>query len=508
MKRIIYLLFMLFAFLYRIDIANAQADCSNPIIICGNTGTYNPSGVGNKLEQLACGGIEHNSVWFAFQAKANGKLNFVIRPYTLAGLPVVLDIDWSLYQLPGAPNNSNCNNKTQLSCNFSGSSTVFGIPGGTGMATPQFTASQFNPGINVTAGTWYAIHLDQFSNSTPTLISVQFTGNPETENVNSTAAIFDSRPNFTINTSNACSGSYSFTNSSTAVSGIASYLWDFGDGSSSTSANPTKTFATTGTYYVSLQVTDSNGCVSKIKKSVIYNNTPPTLTAPSIFVTPSCTNSNNGTLTVTTAGATTPGVSGGTAPYTYELVSPSAMIRPSQTSNVFSGLQSGGYFVKVTDACGKSAVSTVVTISQVATNSTIGLGIQNTQASCGNTATGAATIFVNGSTPPYTLALVTSSPVTTAALPAVQRDPITGTYYTTFTNLSPGLYTAEATDGCGKMRRATFTVNVSTAPTANSVASPSCAGTATGTITITATAANGLAANGSPGTFQYALINP
>jgi hypothetical protein len=58
----------------------AQSDCSSAIIVCGNTATYDPSGIGNKLEQLACGGIEHNSIWIAFQAKASGKLNFVIRP--------------------------------------------------------------------------------------------------------------------------------------------------------------------------------------------------------------------------------------------------------------------------------------------------------------------------------------------------------------------------------------------------------------------------------------------
>ncbi len=486
----------------------AQADCSNGIVVCGNTQSFNPSGVGTKLEQLACGGIEHNSVWVIFQAKASGKLNFVIRPFTPAGLPTVVDVDWSLYQLPGSPNVTNCNNKTQLSCNFAGSSTVFGIPGATGMATPPFTASQFNPGIDVTLNTWYALIVDQFSNTTPLLFSVQFTGNTEFPALNSTPGIFDNRPDFTITTTSGCSGAYSFTNTSSATSGIASYEWDFGDGSSSTLASPSHTYVTAGTYFVTLTVTDNNGCKSSIRKQVIYNNTPPVLTAASIFATPSCSNGNNGTITVSTTGATTPGVTGGTPPYTYELVSPSPSIRASQASPAFTGLQPGGYFVKVTDACGKSAVSTVITVAQVATNSTIGLGIQNIQSACNGTATGTATIFANGSAPPYTMALVTSSPVTTGALPAVQRDPITGTYYTTFTNLLPGLYTVEAVDACGKQRRATFTVNVSTAPTANAVASPSCAGTPTGTITVTATAATGLSANGSPGTFQYALINP
>lgn len=499
---------LLLALLFFIQQGYSQADCSSAIIACGNTQPFNPSGVGAKLEQLACGGIEHNSVWIAFQAKASGKLNFVIRPFTLAGLPALVDVDWSLYQLPGNPNTTNCNNKIQLSCNFSGSATVFGIPGATGMATPAFTAAQFNPGIDVTLNTWYVLMIDQFSNTTPLLLSVQFTDNPEFPALNSTPGIFDNRPDFNITTVSGCNGVYNFTNSSTAVSGIASYAWDFGDGTTSTAANPSHDYLTPGTYYVTLTVTDNNGCKSDIRKAVIYNNTPPIVNAPSIFTTPSCSNGNTGTITVVTSGTTTLGVTGGTPPYTYELVSPSPMIRTAQASPTFTGLQPGGYFVKATDACGKSAVSTVITVAQVATNSTIGLGIQNIQSACNGTPSGTATIFANGTAPPYTMALVTSSPVTTGALPSVLRDPITATYYTTFTGLLPGLYTVEAVDACGKQRRATFTVNVSTAPSTNAVASPSCAGTPTGTITVSATAANGLSGAGAPGSFQYALINP
>lgn len=488
--------------------AFSQADCSNPVIVCGNSQAFNPSGIGSNLEQLACGGIEHNSLWFAFQAKASGKLNFVIRPTTLAGLPTVIDVDWSLYQLPGAPGAANCNNKTQLSCNFAGSSTVFGIPGATGLATPPFTAAQFNPGIDVVNGTWYALHIDQFSNTTPTLISVQFTGNPESTNLNSTPGIFDNRPDFTVNTLSGCAGSYSFTNSSTAVSGINNYLWDFGDGTTSTLANPSKTYTTTGNYFVTLTVTDNNGCKATNRKQVIFNNTPPVINNASILGTPSCSDGNTGTIAVATTGAATLGVAGGTPPYSFELVSPSPMIRAPQASPTFTGLQPGGYFLKVTDACGKSAVSAVITIAQVATNSLIGLGIQNIQAACNGSASGTATIFANGTTPPYTMALVNSSPVTTGALPALARDPVTATYYTTFTGLLPGLYTVEAIDACGKARRATFTVAVSMAPTATTIASPSCAGTPTGTLTVTATAGTGLSANGAPGAFQYSLIAP
>lgn len=50
-----------------------------------------------------------------------------------------------------------------------------------------------------------------------------------------------------------------------------SFLWDFGDGSSSTKANPSHTYTAHGSYSVSLQVTDTAGCSSTVtKKNYIY----------------------------------------------------------------------------------------------------------------------------------------------------------------------------------------------------------------------------------------------
>lgn len=49
-----------------------------------------------------------------------------------------------------------------------------------------------------------------------------------------------------------------FTNTST-VSGSVTYLWDFGDGETSTEKNPVHTYAQKGEYTVTLTVTDSQG---------------------------------------------------------------------------------------------------------------------------------------------------------------------------------------------------------------------------------------------------------
>lgn len=56
-----------------------------------------------------------------------------------------------------------------------------------------------------------------------------------------------------------------FNGSSSTTTGgftITGYLWDFGDGSTSTQATPTHTYAADGTYDVSLKVTDSAGSTS------------------------------------------------------------------------------------------------------------------------------------------------------------------------------------------------------------------------------------------------------
>ncbi|MGN7919851.1 collagenase [Lysobacter sp. 22409] len=71
-----------------------------------------------------------------------------------------------------------------------------------------------------------------------------------------------------------------FSDSSSDPDGsIASRQWSFGDGTSSTATNPSKTYATAGTYTVRLTVTDNRGATATTSKSVTVtggtSNTPP-----------------------------------------------------------------------------------------------------------------------------------------------------------------------------------------------------------------------------------------
>ncbi len=58
---------------------------------------------------------------------------------------------------------------------------------------------------------------------------------------------------------------------------VASYAWSFGDGGAATGATASHTYATAGTYPVTLTVTDNQGATSAVTKSVTVGSTNPGL---------------------------------------------------------------------------------------------------------------------------------------------------------------------------------------------------------------------------------------
>ncbi|MGW0434794.1 collagenase [Micromonospora sp. NPDC003197] len=78
---------------------------------------------------------------------------------------------------------------------------------------------------------------------------------------------------FTVTASNLTA---SFTDRSTDSDGsIVARSWNFGDGSSSTATNPTKTYASAGTYPVTLTVTDDRGATGTTSQSVTVGGGTP-----------------------------------------------------------------------------------------------------------------------------------------------------------------------------------------------------------------------------------------
>ena len=72
---------------------------------------------------------------------------------------------------------------------------------------------------------------------------------------------------------------------------IASWAWDFGDGSKSDAKNPSHTYAAAGTYNVTLTVTDNGGGTNAVTHSTTVSAPPPPAQnqAPTAAFTPSCT---------------------------------------------------------------------------------------------------------------------------------------------------------------------------------------------------------------------------
>jgi len=100
----------------------------------------------------------------------------------------------------------------------------------------------------------------------------------------------------------------SFNDLSVAGNGnIIQWVWDFGDGGTSTNQNPSHTYLLTGSYSVSLQVTDINGCNNDIVfQNYINVSSPPVInftadvtTYCSVPFTVNFTNNTTGTGTIT-----------------------------------------------------------------------------------------------------------------------------------------------------------------------------------------------------------------
>jgi PKD repeat protein len=86
---------------------------------------------------------------------------------------------------------------------------------------------------------------------------------------------------------------------------IASYSWDFGDGGTSTLANPDHSFAAAGTSAVTLTVTDNQDATDSVTTDVVVEEEA--VESPVAFVGSAATTGNIKSPTVTIPAATTPG---------------------------------------------------------------------------------------------------------------------------------------------------------------------------------------------------------
>ncbi len=71
---------------------------------------------------------------------------------------------------------------------------------------------------------------------------------------------------------------FSSAGSSDPEGGALTYSWAFGDGTTSTSANPSKTYTTNGSYTATLTVRDPQGATGTASVQIRVGNTAPTVT--------------------------------------------------------------------------------------------------------------------------------------------------------------------------------------------------------------------------------------
>ncbi|MFN6374602.1 MAG: PKD domain-containing protein, partial [Chitinophagia bacterium] len=110
---------------------------------------------------------------------------------------------------------------------------------------------------------------------------------------------------FITNSDSLCSTSnqFIFTNNSIISSGTLSYIWKFGDGTTSVVKNPIKNYINPGNYISSLTVRTSAGCVDSLTKLLVVNISPKAKF--SINDTTQCFNGNNFQFNNTSTDTTT-----------------------------------------------------------------------------------------------------------------------------------------------------------------------------------------------------------
>ncbi len=224
--------------------------------------------------------------------------------------------------------------------------------------------------------------------------------------------------------------------------------------------------------------TDANNCTALSTITITEPTTPVDITAIT-GTTPSCTPGNDGTITVTASGGT------GALEYGRLPIPPNSY----QASNIFTGLGSGSYTIRVRDAnlCFADTTYTITNSSAPTIDSVITVMTQ-----CNGDSTGSMMVYATG-TPQSTV---------TYQIVAPYVAPVPPQYNGSFTGLHAGFYTIEVNDTNNCPVQTTVQITEPTAVVFTNVTTDSvdCFGGNDGSIVVSA---NG----GTPG-YTYSIAPP
>jgi PKD repeat protein len=305
----------------------------------------------------------------------------------------------------------------------------------TTLATAAATTSAFTP----TAAQWRTetISLTPYIGQANVIVAFKnlsgYGNNLYVDNINVTGVVASTppTPSFTTASASVCAGqSIAYTNTSTGSP--TSYSWTFPGGTpaTSTSANPTVTYATAGTYNVVLTATNGSGSNTTTMTNYVTVNALPS------------------TPTITTGGSTT-FCSGGSVTLT-STAGTSYLWSNGATTQTITATTAGTYTVQVANASGcQSAASaaTTVTVNPTPSAPTLTAGGPTTFCSGGSvtlsSTAGAGYLWSTGATS-QTITATTAGTYTVKVLSAVGCQSANSNAITVTVNPTPSAPTLTA----------------------------------------------------------------